>query len=68
MLPTEPHEQDVLFTANRLLRDALDLVPEAPPSSAARAAVELSFKRQREAALQRNGRLRAIQALHRPGK
>ncbi len=68
MFPTEPQEQDVLFTANRLLQDALELVPEVPTQSAARAAVESSFKRQREAALQRNGRLRTIQALHRPNK
>ncbi len=68
MFPTEPREQDVLFTANRLLRDALDLEPEAEPQSAARAGVEFRFKLHREAAQQRNGRLRAIHALHRSGK
>ena len=69
MFPTEPLEQDVLFTANRLLRDAMDCEAAALPQASGRAGVEFSFKRQREAALlHRNGRLRAIQALHRPGK
>jgi hypothetical protein len=46
----------------------LDLEPEAEPQSAARAGVEFRFKLHREAAQQRNGRLRAIHALHRSGK
>ena len=69
MFPAEPREQDVLVTANRLLHEAMEAMPEGAAASATRGGVEFSFKRQREAALlHRNGRLRAIQALHRPGK
>ena len=68
MFPAEPSTQDVLFT-DPLLHEAMATVPEALAPVATRDGVEFSFRRPREAALlHRNGRLRAIQALHRPKK
>ena len=65
MLPREQRDQDVLFTATRLLREAIDALPEETASSTA--SVDLALRRQREAAVQhRHARLRAIQALRKP--
>jgi len=84
MYPREPHDQDVLFTVSRLagnpangsidgppdgLSDRMDCAIDAARQSATGARFEFTINRQREAALlHRNGRLRAIQALHRSAK
>jgi hypothetical protein len=63
-----PRDQDVLFTANRLLRDAMDgMIDPAPAQDGARFS-EMSVQMHRQAAQHRNGRLRTIEALRRPHK
>ena len=61
-------EQDVLFTANRLLRDAMDDLDDPNPKLDCARFSEMSPHLHRQAAQHRNGRLRKIEALRRPGK
>ena len=70
MYPRETHEQEVLFTISRLAGHPADAIDaDAAPHPSAGARFEFTINRQREAALlHRNGRLRAIQALHRSAK
>jgi hypothetical protein len=61
-------EQDVLFTPNRLLRDALDCIDDNAVQQDGSRGAELSLQSHRQAAQNRNGRLRTIEALRRPRK
>ena len=68
MVTPAPREQDVLFTANRLLRDAIDGMTDPAPTPDAPRFSEISLQLHRQAAQQRNFRLRTIEALRRPRK
>ncbi len=68
MVTLASHEQDVLFTANRLLRDAMDGIPDLTQKPDTPRFSELSPHLHRQAAQHRNGRLRTIEALRRPSK
>ncbi len=68
MVTPAQREQDVLFTATQLLRDAIaGLEDDCSPHSVPKYA-ELKYTHHRQAALHRTGRLRAIEALKRPCK
>jgi hypothetical protein len=67
MVSPAPRE-DVLFTANRLLRDAMDGMSEPAPAQDGTRFSDISVQLHRQAAQYRNGRLRTIEALRRPRK
>jgi hypothetical protein len=71
MATPAPREQDVLFTANRLVREAMETMgpmDECPDTQGAPRFADLSYQHHRQAAQLRNGRLRTIEAIRRSCK